>query len=111
VGFVNQLQEFPVYSYGDPSSLMPEAVTAPSTYTSPSPPSVDLQLPFTPGSHEPAALFEPVPQVEPSWSPTSPQAIAASLSQFDNFFTPGKVDFDTWYQSNLFAPGLSSHPY
>jgi hypothetical protein len=110
VGFVNQLQEFPVYSYGDPSSLMPGTVTAPSTYTSPSPPSVDLKLPFTPNSHEPAALFEPVPQVEPSWSPSSSQAITASLSQFDDFFTPGKVDFDTWYQSNLFAPEVSSHP-
>jgi len=106
VGFVNPLQEFPVYSYGDPSSLMPEAVTAPSTYTSPSPPSVNLQLPFSRGSYEPAALFEPAPQVsqvEPSWSTTSPQAITALLSQLDDFFAPGKLD-DTW------VPVKSSRP-
>lgn len=110
VGFVNQLQEFPVYSYGDRPSLMPEAVTAPSTYTSPSPQSVDLYLPFTPGNYESAALLEPVAQVEPSWSMTSSQAITASLPRSDDFFAPGKVEFDTWYQANLLAPELSSHP-
>jgi uncharacterized C2H2 Zn-finger protein len=110
VGFVNQPQELPMYSYGDATSLMPEAVTAPSTYTSPSPPSVDFQPPLTHGSYEPAALFEPVPQAGPSWSPASSQAITASLSQFDDFLAPGQtIDFDTWYQSNLIAPGLSSH--
>ena len=106
VGFVNQPQEFPMYSYGDTSSLMPDAITVPTTHTSRPQPSVDLQLPFIPNGYEPATL-EPVPQAGPSWS--SSHAFSAP-PQFDDFFGPGNaIDFDTWYQSSLVAPELSFH--
>jgi hypothetical protein len=97
VGLLNDLQNYPMDSYGcnNASSSMYAIPDPPMSTPSPS---ATLQLPFVPTNYGPAQPLEPVP--EPSWTPTSQQAVSTSFPNLDDF-TSGVTDFDNWCKLNM----------
>ncbi|KAI0303017.1 hypothetical protein BC826DRAFT_982878 [Russula brevipes] len=96
VSLLSDLQNYPMDSYGCNASSSMYAIPDPPMST-PSP-SATLQLPFVPTNYGPAQPLESVP--EPSWTPTSQQAVSTSFPHLDDF-TSEITDFDSWCKLNM----------